>query len=102
MSAPTLLEQLVTSQAFWGFLLVAAFAGLLYHTTEILKTWHAHDAEDDAEQGPPASGTCAIDGCINPAATAFFSPTGVLFVCRDCSGRVAEWTGPAINRDEAS
>ena len=56
MSALTLLDELVTSQAFWGILGLAAFAGLLYHTTEILKTWHAQDAEDEQE---PTPDTCA-------------------------------------------
>ena len=101
MSAPTLLDELVTSQAFWGVIGLAAFAGLLYHTTEILKAWHAHDAEDEDEQGPTPD-TCAIDGCTNPAATSFYSPTGVLYVCRGCSGRVSQWTGPALDQDEAS
>lgn len=95
---PTLLEQLVANQTFWGILGLVALAGLTYHTTEILKAWHARDAKDE-EQGPPTPDTCAIDGCTNPVAISFYSPTGVLYVCVDCSGRVSEWTGPAIDQE---
>ena len=99
---PTLLDEWVANQAFWGFLGVAAFAGLVYYTTEILKAWHAESAKLDRllAQGPPDD-TCAIDGCTNPGTTLFYSPTGVLFVCRSCAGAVSEWTGPAIFDNES-
>ena len=95
--APTLLNDWVTNQAFWGFLLLAAFAGVVYYTTEFLKRWHAASAELDRvlEQGPPDV-TCAIDGCTRTGATLFYAATGVLFVCRYHAAQVSEWTGPAL------
>ena len=94
--APTLLNDWVTSQAFWGFLFLAAFAGVVYYTTEFLKRWHAASAELDRvlAEGPPV--TCAIDGCTRTGATLFYAASGVLFVCRYHAAQVSEWTGPAL------
>ena len=52
---PTLLDELVANQAFWGDLLFAAFAGLVWATIEILKAWHAESAKLDRvlKYGPP-------------------------------------------------
>ena len=99
--APTLLDEWTTNAAFWWFILIAATTGVVWLTVLFITVGRAQDAED--EQGPPTiPDTCAIDGCTNPAATSFYSPTGRLYVCRDCSGRVSEWAGPAIDQDEAS
>ena len=95
--APTLLNDWVTSQAFWAFLFLAAFAVALWYTTEFLKRWHAKSAELDRvlAEGPPDA-TCAIDGCTRPGATLFYAATGVLFVCRYHAAQVSEWTGPSV------
>ena len=95
--APTLLNDWVTNQAFWGFLFLAAFAGLVYYTTEFLKRWHAKSAELDRvlTEGPPDD-TCAIGDCTRYAAVLFPSSTGVMFVCRFHAAQVSEWTGPAL------
>ena len=124
MTAPTLLDDWVTNTAFWWFALTAATTGVVWLTAAFITMGRAQDAED--EQAIPYGycrnghymrshfvagvrvwlciecDTCAIDGCTNPAAAAFYSPTGCLYVCRDCSGAVSEWTGPAIDQNEAS
>lgn len=83
-----------TTGLFWGTLLACAAAGLgILIGQRVIASREDHD-DDHAQDGPPA--TCAIDGCTNPAATLFYSPTGVLHVCRSCAGAVSEWTGPAI------
>jgi len=95
--APTLLNDWVTNQAFWGFLLLAVFASVVWRFTEFIKAWHAKSAELDRvlAEGPPDA-TCAIDGCTRPGATLFYAATGVLFVCRYHAAQVSEWTGPAL------
>ncbi len=101
MNPPTLLDELVANQAFWGVLLFAAFAGVIYYTTEFLKAWHAESAKLDRvlEQGPPDDLWCEINGhaynadpngwhCANctqivrfPQTCAFAVPPDVCAVC---------------------
>jgi hypothetical protein len=94
--APTLLNDWVTNQAFWAFLFLAAFAGLVYYTTEFLKTWHAKSAELDQvlEQGPPAyDDTCCIQACTRPGLVPVHTVHGLRFACRQCAGIVGQWVG---------
>ena len=95
--APTLLNDWVTNQAFWGFLLLAVFASVVWRFTEFIKAWHAKSAELDRvlTEGPP-DGRCAIGDCSRYAAVLFPSSTGVMFVCRFHAAQVSEWTGPAL------
>lgn len=60
--APTLLNEWVTNQAFWGFIGVAAFAGLIYCTTEFLKAWHAEAAKLDKVLAPHVVNWCGTHG----------------------------------------
>jgi len=65
--APTLLDEWITNQAFWGFLFLVAFAGVVYYGTEFLKRMHAA-REDDTPEHPWPMRLCpghdyeAVDG----------------------------------------
>ena len=59
---PTLLEQLVASQTFWGILGLAALAGLTNRTTQMFKAWHAHDAKDEEPHDEPDHTWCDTHG----------------------------------------
>jgi len=98
--APTLLNDWITIPNFaWAAILgLAAFAVLVWWTTEFLKAWHAKSAELDQvlEQGPPQPHECSIGGCHQPATHAF--PTGVTHVdyyaCTGHTPTVRQWAGP--------
>jgi len=98
--APTLLTDWITipSLAWAAILSFAAFAVLIWWTTEFLKAWHAKSAELDQvlEQGPPQPHGCNITGCHRPASSGW--PTGVTgvtyYACTGHTALVRGWAGP--------
>jgi len=98
--APGLVTDWITipSLAWAAILGLAAFAVIIWWTTELLKTWHAKSAELDQvlEQGPPQPHRCNITGCHQPATYAW--PTGVTgctyYTCTGHAAVVRAWAGP--------